>query len=90
MPDSELFYGVEFTNNSQAVYKTLVVQHACRQDVRSTVCERRRDKRANALFHRTETKPPPQLITYFPSGVETSVPAGGVNSNIDAETGERV
>ena len=27
---------------------------------------------------------------YFPSGVETSVPAGGVNSNIDAGTGSRV
>jgi hypothetical protein len=27
---------------------------------------------------------------HFPSGAETSVPAGGVNSNIDAGTGPRV
>jgi hypothetical protein len=37
MPDSELFNGVESTNNSQAVDRTLARTPCCRHDARSTV-----------------------------------------------------
>jgi hypothetical protein len=39
-------------------------------------------------YARGELDPPMQR--YWPSGVVTSVPAGGLNSKVDGETGARV
>jgi hypothetical protein len=67
--------------------------------------ERRENEKHYSLFRGSEKEFLPGLIEfgtptffqlsvvicrYFPSGVVTSVPGGGVNSNVDGGTGARV